>query len=141
MEYLGTPSFKGSDLSAILSEHFLPVKNQITLPDGISFEDLFTFESLYRDHCESILEVVSNMHFNLVESLWRSFWRRDDDADADDELEDQLPKRKLLNLCAMDLVQSYMRQCDQVFYQVGSIFCEEICIAISFLITCAIRPI
>ena len=118
MEFLGTPSFNASDLSAILSEHFLPVKNQITLPDGISFEDLFTFESLYRDHCESILEVVANLQFNLLESLWSSFWKRDDVDDVgDDEMEDQLPKKKLLSLCAMDLVQSYMRQCDQVFYQ------------------------
>ena len=118
MEYLGTPSFNASDLSAILSDHFLPVKNQITLPDGVSFEDLFTFESLYRDHCESILDVVSNLQFGLLKPLWSSFWKRDDGGGEDEEdMEDQLPKRKLLALCAMDLVQSYMRQCDQVFYQ------------------------
>jgi regulatory factor X 1/2/3 len=114
-QYLGDASMALTEFPGILSGNIHTVDKQIALPEGISIEDLLSFESLYRDHCESILDIVVNLQFSLLESLWSSFWKRDDDGE--DEMEEQLPKYKLLLLCKMELVQSYMRQCDHAFYQ------------------------
>ena len=114
-QYLGDPSVALTEFPGILSGNVKTTQRQIELPEGISVDDLLTFESLYRDHCESILDIVVNLQFSLLESLWSSFWKRDDDGE--DEIEDQLPKFKLMLLCKMELIQSYMRQCDHVFYQ------------------------
>lgn len=70
------------------------------LPDGILQEHIKAFQSLYREHCEvsrypsydiachvcgvcefilsclqAILDVMVNLQFILVETLWKSFWR------------------------------------------------------------------
>ncbi|XP_010224363.1 PREDICTED: MHC class II regulatory factor RFX1, partial [Tinamus guttatus] len=45
------------------------------LPDGVSAEDLKAFQVLYREHCEAIVDVMINLQFTLVETLWKTFWR------------------------------------------------------------------
>ncbi|KAG9337410.1 hypothetical protein JZ751_028831 [Albula glossodonta] len=45
------------------------------LPDGIVLEHIKGFQVLYREHCEAILDVMINLQFTLVETLWKSFWR------------------------------------------------------------------
>lgn len=68
------------------------------LPDGVLLEHLKAFQALYREHCEvgpppcplgppvltqklsvissqAVLDVMVNLQFTLVETLWKSFWR------------------------------------------------------------------
>ncbi|KTG43335.1 hypothetical protein cypCar_00006700 [Cyprinus carpio] len=45
------------------------------LPEGIELEHLKSFQLLYREHCEAILDVMVNLQFPLVETLWKTFWR------------------------------------------------------------------
>ena len=45
------------------------------LPEGITVTDIRTFEQLYIEHSEAILDVVVNLQFSLIEALWQSFWR------------------------------------------------------------------
>uniref|UniRef100_A0A4W5L1U9 RFX1-4/6/8-like BCD domain-containing protein n=1 Tax=Hucho hucho TaxID=62062 RepID=A0A4W5L1U9_9TELE len=53
------------------------------LPDGIIPEHITAFQQLYREHCEAILDVMVNLQFTLVETLWKTFWRFSESIDAD----------------------------------------------------------
>ncbi|KAG7258687.1 hypothetical protein CRUP_016409 [Coryphaenoides rupestris] len=50
-------------------------QNQHHQDDHYSPDDVKTLESLYREHCEAILDVVINLQFSLIEKLWQTFWR------------------------------------------------------------------
>ncbi|XP_031682234.1 transcription factor RFX3-like isoform X2 [Oncorhynchus kisutch] len=43
--------------------------------DNVSPDDIKALQSLYREHCEAILDVVVNLQFSLIEKLWQTFWR------------------------------------------------------------------
>ena len=47
----------------------------IALPDGVTHDHIHTFEQLYKEHSEAILDVVVNLQFSLIEANWQSFWR------------------------------------------------------------------
>ncbi|XP_015422381.1 PREDICTED: transcription factor RFX3 [Myotis davidii] len=80
-----------------------------SLPDGTTFEDIKSLQSLYREHCEAILDVVVNLQFSLIEKLWQTFWRYSPSTPTDgttitessnlSEIESRLPKAKLITLC------------------------------------------
>ncbi|KAH9493140.1 DNA binding protein [Bulinus truncatus] len=57
------PSFGSVDISLV------------PFPDGIAVEDIRAFEKMYREHAEAVVDVVVNLHFNLIENLWQTFWR------------------------------------------------------------------
>lgn len=87
------------------------------LPPGVTEKHLVMFEMLYRDHCEAFLEIVVNLQFPLIETLWMSFWRKtQEDPDCDD-MEQRLPKDKLLSLCEVPAIRQYVRRSDYAFYQ------------------------
>lgn len=87
------------------------------LPCGVSDKHVIMFEMLYRDHCEAFLEIVVNLQFPLIETLWMSFWRyTQEDPDCDD-MEQRLPKDKLFTLCEVPAVRQYVRRSDYAFYQ------------------------
>ncbi|XP_035515936.1 MHC class II regulatory factor RFX1 isoform X7 [Morone saxatilis] len=93
-----------------------------TLPDGILLEHLKAFQTLYREHCEAILDVMVNLQFTLVETLWKSFWRFSQSSDAEsldlnNESEKRLPKSCLVVLCKYDPVLSWTKECDNLLYQ------------------------
>ncbi|XP_064422376.1 transcription factor RFX3 [Latimeria chalumnae] len=97
------------------------------LPEGITPEDIKSLQSLYREHCEAILDVVVNLQFSLIEKLWQTFWRYSPSNPADgttttensnmSEIESLLPKAKLITLCKNELVLKWMCNCDHVMYQ------------------------
>jgi regulatory factor X 1/2/3 len=62
------------------------------LPDQCTMEDVDTFRSMYREHCEAFLDAVNTLEFNTVESLWRDFWRSSDNNNDESEEEKYLPK-------------------------------------------------
>ncbi|KAE8283095.1 MHC class II regulatory factor RFX1 Regulatory factor X 1 Transcription factor RFX1 [Larimichthys crocea] len=69
-----------------------------SLPEGIELEHIKSFQLLYREHCEAILDVMVNLQFTLVETLWKTFWRFSQSQAGDatlavhDESEKRLPK-------------------------------------------------
>ncbi|XP_041475684.1 transcription factor RFX3-like isoform X3 [Lytechinus variegatus] len=88
------------------------------LPDGLDAEDVDVFQSLYREHCESILDVVVNLQFPLIEQLWHTFWRCPlPDTVLDEEQEKQLSKEKLFALCKLVPIQTYIKHYDHILYQ------------------------
>uniref|UniRef100_A0A672GQQ9 Regulatory factor X, 1a (influences HLA class II expression) n=1 Tax=Salarias fasciatus TaxID=181472 RepID=A0A672GQQ9_SALFA len=84
-----------------------------SLPEGIELEHIKSFQLLYREHCEAILDVMVNLQFTLVETLWKTFWRFSQSQSGDatlavhDESEKRLPKSCLVLL----------RDCDNSLYQ------------------------
>ncbi|KAM7393864.1 hypothetical protein PAMP_020701 [Pampus punctatissimus] len=93
-----------------------------TLPDGILLEHLKAFQTLYREHCEAILDVMVNLQFPLVETLWKSFWRFSQSSDTEslnlhNESEKRLPKSCLVVLCKFEPVLRWTRECDNLLYQ------------------------
>ncbi|XP_027873441.1 MHC class II regulatory factor RFX1 isoform X2 [Xiphophorus couchianus] len=92
------------------------------LPDGIHLEHLKAFQALYREHCEAVLDVMINLQFTLVETLWKSFWRFSQSNDAEslnlhDESEKRLPRSCLVALCKFEPVLRWTRDCDNLLYQ------------------------
>uniref|UniRef100_A0AAZ3R1Y6 RFX-type winged-helix domain-containing protein n=1 Tax=Oncorhynchus tshawytscha TaxID=74940 RepID=A0AAZ3R1Y6_ONCTS len=92
------------------------------LPDGIVPEHVAAFQQLYREHCEAILDVMVNLQFTLVETLWKTFWRFSESIDADTlsvhgESEERLPKWYLVVLCKYQPVVHWTRDCDNTLYQ------------------------
>ncbi|XP_055050685.1 MHC class II regulatory factor RFX1a isoform X4 [Misgurnus anguillicaudatus] len=93
------------------------------LPEGIELEHLKSFQLLYREHCEAILDVMVNLQFPLVETLWKTFWRFSENQAGDaalavhDESEKRLPKSCLVVLCKYDPVLRWSRDCDNTLYQ------------------------
>ncbi|XP_068031669.1 transcription factor RFX3-like isoform X3 [Anomalospiza imberbis] len=98
-----------------------------SLPDGTTLEDIKSLQSLYREHCEAIVDVIVNLQFSLIEKLWQTFWRYSPSAPADDaaiielsnlsEIESRLPKGKLITLCKNESILKWMGNCDHVMYQ------------------------
>ncbi|XP_021165857.2 MHC class II regulatory factor RFX1 isoform X1 [Fundulus heteroclitus] len=92
------------------------------LPDGIYLEHLKAFQTLYREHCEAVLDVMINLQFPLVETLWKSFWRFSQNNDAEslnlhNESEKRLPRSCLVALCKFEPVLCWTRECDNLLYQ------------------------
>uniref|UniRef100_A0A674GFY7 RFX-type winged-helix domain-containing protein n=1 Tax=Taeniopygia guttata TaxID=59729 RepID=A0A674GFY7_TAEGU len=87
------------------------------LPEGAGLEDLRAFQQLYREHCEAIVDVMINLQFSLVETLWKSFWRCSGESDAQEEAERRLPRRRLLLLARLEPVLRWVRDCDHALYQ------------------------
>uniref|UniRef100_A0A1A7WIG2 Regulatory factor X, 1b (Influences HLA class II expression) n=2 Tax=Iconisemion striatum TaxID=60296 RepID=A0A1A7WIG2_9TELE len=93
-----------------------------TFPDGILLEHLKAFQTLYREHCEAVLDVMVNLQFTLVETLWKSFWRFSQSVDAEsislhNESEKRLPRSCLVALCKFEPVLHWTRVCDNLLYQ------------------------
>ncbi|KAM4598187.1 MHC class II regulatory factor RFX1a isoform 2-T2 [Polymixia lowei] len=94
------------------------------LPEGIELEHIKSFQLLYREHCEAILDVIVNLQFTLVETLWKTFWRFSQSQAGDsatlavhDESEKRLPKSCLVVLCKYEPVLRWSRDCDNSLYQ------------------------
>ncbi|KAF3700273.1 MHC class II regulatory factor RFX1 Enhancer factor C [Channa argus] len=113
----------GADASRALPE-FQDIDLQgKSLPEGIELEHIKSFQLLYREHCEAILDVMVNLQFTLVETLWKTFWRFSQSQAGDatlavhDESEKRLPKSCLVLLCKYEPVLRWSRDCDNSLYQ------------------------
>ncbi|XP_076977729.1 MHC class II regulatory factor RFX1 isoform X2 [Tamandua tetradactyla] len=94
------------------------------LPEGVGPGDLKAFQLLYREHCEAIVDVMVNLQFTLVETLWKTFWRYDLSQPSEapppamhDEAEKRLPKASLVLLSKFEPVLQWTKHCDNVLYQ------------------------
>ncbi|XP_060108649.1 MHC class II regulatory factor RFX1 [Heteronotia binoei] len=95
-----------------------------TLPEGIGAEDVKAFQLLYREHCEAIVDVMINLQFTLVETLWKTFWRYNMNQPSEastivvhDEAEKRLPKSCLVTLSKYEPVLKWTKDCDNLLYQ------------------------
>ncbi|XP_034513053.1 MHC class II regulatory factor RFX1, partial [Ailuropoda melanoleuca] len=94
------------------------------LPEGVGPGDIKAFQVLYREHCEAIIDVMVNLQFTLVETLWKTFWRynlsQPNEAPplaVHDEAEKRLPKASLVLLSKFEPVLQWTKHCDNVLYQ------------------------
>ncbi|XP_006900839.1 PREDICTED: MHC class II regulatory factor RFX1 [Elephantulus edwardii] len=94
------------------------------LPEGIGPGDIKAFQLLYREHCEAIVDVMVNLQFTLVETLWKTFWRYNLSQSSEappiavhDEAEKRLPKASLVLLSKFEPVLQWTKHCDNVLYQ------------------------
>ncbi|KAK0166785.1 hypothetical protein PV327_004269 [Microctonus hyperodae] len=111
-QYLGEASGAIPDFPDIIVGH------GSSLPDDCTLEDIDTFRSIYREHCEAFLDAVLNFEFGTVESLWREFWRSQDNNNGDEcEEEKYLSKTKLYQMCKCSEVQDFIKTVDYTFYQ------------------------
>ncbi|XP_072309165.1 transcription factor RFX3 isoform X3 [Eucyclogobius newberryi] len=94
--------------------------------ENIGQEDVKALQSLYREHCEAILDVVVNLQFSLIEKLWQTFWRYTPPDSAEgatvtensiSEIEGRLPRSQLIDLCRNEAVLKWMSTCDHLMYQ------------------------
>lgn len=77
-QYLGEASGAIPEFPEIIVGH------GSSLPEDCTLEDIDTFRSIYREHCEAFLDAVLNFEFGTVESLWREFWRSQDNNNGDE---------------------------------------------------------
>ncbi|XP_014474716.1 PREDICTED: DNA-binding protein RFX2 isoform X5 [Dinoponera quadriceps] len=111
-QYLGEASGAIPDFPEIFIGH------DSSLPEDCTLEDIDTFRSIYREHCEAFLDAVLNFEFATVESLWREFWRSQDNNNGDEcEEEKYLSKTKLYQMCKCAGVQDFIKKVDYTFYQ------------------------
>ncbi|XP_047387034.1 MHC class II regulatory factor RFX1 isoform X1 [Sciurus carolinensis] len=94
------------------------------LPEGVGPGDIKAFQVLYREHCEAIVDVMVNLQFTLVETLWKTFWRHNLSQPSEapalavhDEAEKRLPKASLVLLSKFEPVLQWTQHCDNVLYQ------------------------
>ncbi|XP_040846641.1 MHC class II regulatory factor RFX1 [Ochotona curzoniae] len=94
------------------------------LPEGVGPGDVKAFQLLYREHCEAIVDVMVNLQFTLVETLWKTFWRYNLSQPSEapplavhDEAEKRLPKASLVLLSKFEPVLQWTKRCDNVLYQ------------------------
>ncbi|XP_038597715.1 MHC class II regulatory factor RFX1-like isoform X2 [Tachyglossus aculeatus] len=94
------------------------------LPEGIGVEDVKAFQILYREHCEAIINMIINLKFTLLESLWKTFWRYNLAQPKEgpfmvtyDEAEKRLPKNRLVILSKYKSVLRWTKDCDNLLYQ------------------------
>ncbi|XP_052463655.1 transcription factor RFX3 isoform X1 [Carassius gibelio] len=95
--------------------------------EGVGPEDVKALQTLYREHCEAILDVVVNLQFNLIENLWQTFWRYSPSSSMEgvtitensglSEIEGRLPRSTLILLCRNEAVLKWMNTCDHLMYQ------------------------
>ncbi|XP_075900920.1 transcription factor RFX3 isoform X1 [Nelusetta ayraudi] len=95
--------------------------------ENISPDDVKALQTLYREHCEAILDVVINLQFSLIEKLWQTFWRYSPPDSVEgatvtensgiSEIEARLPHSQLLALCRNEAVLKWMSTCDHLMYQ------------------------
>ncbi|XP_013117122.2 DNA-binding protein RFX2 [Stomoxys calcitrans] len=107
--------FLGDGSGAIPS--FPPIELDNTFDSELTSEDVETFRSMYREHCENFLDAVLNLDFNTIEFLWRDFWRENPNLDECGDEEKYLSKTKLYLLCHCAGVQKFVREIDYQFYQ------------------------
>ncbi|XP_021333071.1 MHC class II regulatory factor RFX1 isoform X1 [Danio rerio] len=118
-----------------------------SLPDGLLPQYVHVYQLVYREHCEAILDVMVNLQFTLVETLWKSFWRfsegqtsNSDALDLHEESEKRLPKSVLVLLCKYEPIINWTRECDNLLYQsLVGIFIPDVLRPIPSALTQAIR--
>ncbi|XP_039296144.1 DNA-binding protein RFX2 isoform X2 [Nilaparvata lugens] len=110
-EFLGDGTRAIPDFPNIVISH-------VALPEDCTLEDVDTFRSIYREHCEAFLDAILSLEFATVESLWREFWRSQDNNNGEEcEEEKYLSKTKLYLLCKCLPIQQFVRKVDYLFYQ------------------------
>ncbi|XP_078541786.1 MHC class II regulatory factor RFX1 isoform X7 [Lissotriton helveticus] len=117
------------------------------LPVGLGAEDVKEFQLLYREHCEAIVDVMINLQFTLVETLWKTFWRYNANQPSEntlstihDEAEKRLPRDYLIILSKYEPVLKWTKDCDNLLYQgLVEILIPEVLRPIPSALTQAIR--
>lgn len=112
--YEACSQYLGDGSGAIPVFPTIDVLNELT--DDLTSDDVDTFRSIYREHCEAFLEAILNLEFSTIESLWREFWRAPDNNNGDEcEEEKYLSKYKLFTLMQTSAIQEFIREVSALF--------------------------
>ncbi|XP_043211705.1 transcription factor RFX3-like isoform X10 [Amphibalanus amphitrite] len=136
-----TQQYLGDSSSAVPNVPDIDLTAQ-TLPEGVTEEDVTNFTSIYREHCEVLLDAVVTLQFSSVEIIWQQFWRSANNSEdlLDDDPEKIMPKRVLHQLCDWPPVQDYVKTMDYLFYQnLVDVLIPDVLRAIPSTLTQAIR--
>ncbi|KAB7496579.1 Transcription factor RFX4 [Armadillidium nasatum] len=114
----------------------LPILPEINLsnpiPAGVSKQHFENFRAIYQEHCENVLEVIYNLQFHLMETVWRRFWGLGNNnnvissdknnvnevSDEDEgELASKFPSNVLQNMLRSPAILEFMKNVDYQFYQ------------------------
>uniref|UniRef100_A0A8C2ZJ29 Regulatory factor X1 n=1 Tax=Cyclopterus lumpus TaxID=8103 RepID=A0A8C2ZJ29_CYCLU len=106
------------DISAQVQQYQQFLEPSRALPDFVDID----LQDRTLEHCEAILDVMVNLQFTLVETLWKSFWRFSQSSDTEslhlhNESEKRLPKSCLVVLCKYEPVLRWTKECDNLLYQ------------------------
>ncbi|KAM9331514.1 DNA-binding protein RFX2 isoform 2-T2 [Gastrophryne carolinensis] len=112
------------DASHVFPEFPDPDLSTVMLPDGIVTSDVKDLQLMYRQHCETTVDVVMNLQFQYIEKLWQAFWNSKTSSpdgstslSSEEEQKVVIPKGKLMLLCKYEPVMRWMRSCDHILYQ------------------------
>jgi regulatory factor X 1/2/3 len=113
-----SPQYLGDRSGAVPQFPVIEFSAEIPIPEDCTVEDVDIFCSMYREHCEALLDAVVNLEFRRFESLWREFWRGQGNSD-DIKCEEntRLSKTKLYLLCNSGPVEQFVWRVDCLFYQ------------------------
>lgn len=107
--YEACSQYLGDGSAAIPAFPSIDITHELT--EDITAEDVDTFRSMYREHCEAFLDAILGLEFSTIESLWREFWRAQDNNNGEEcEEEKYLSKYKLLMLMQTEGVQDFIRE-------------------------------
>ncbi|MCL4126244.1 UNVERIFIED_CONTAM: hypothetical protein GTU68_015656 [Idotea baltica] len=103
------------------------------MANGVLKHHIENFRTMYQEHCENILEVIYNLQFHLMETLWRRFWSlgnnnnnivnsdktnsSDASEDEEGELASKFPSNVLQNMLRSPPILEFMKSVDYQFYQ------------------------
>ncbi|XP_035710634.1 uncharacterized protein LOC110854212 isoform X2 [Folsomia candida] len=108
-QYLGDPTGQLDD--------FPELDLDAAVPEGLEDNDLHIFGSLYKEHCESLMETLASFQLGQIEGIWKFFWRTGGDTESSLDFEKILPKEKLILMCQMKAVQEFVKEVDWMLYQ------------------------
>jgi len=115
------------------------------LPDKISSEMIIQFGNMYRSHCETLLEVISSLNFDIVESLWQSFYKSPAAVNKTENgpyatTDNNIEKADLISLCKYEPVQTFIKETDYILYQkLVNVLVPDVLRAVPSSLTQAIR--
>eukprot|EP00118_Oscarella_pearsei_P014782 m.129196 g.129196 ORF g.129196 m.129196 type:complete len:818 (+) comp37969_c1_seq3:796-3249(+) len=110
LQYIGDPN------PALPSFEDLSL-GDVTLPDGVTENDVSEFLSAFREHSEMVLDTIVTLQLNQVESLWSGFWQSLEEGASSGEHDFRFAKAKLHILCSLSPFVHYIQNCEFVLYQ------------------------
>ncbi|CAF1017462.1 unnamed protein product [Adineta steineri] len=104
-----TKQFIHENNSLIINEN-VQLDSNIQLPEGVTQEDIKRFETVYKDHCLKLFDVITTLDFGSVEQIWFNFW-------SQTGREETMPIPLFHSICSLNNIQEFIKNSDYQLYQ------------------------